>query len=205
MPRSTHEATTLDEIETDLRHASRLKERLVAQNLALLLATMERRLGHEPERLPPRSLVALSTVMLRAASRAVDRFDPTHGGRLAAPAGLALDRAVASWMSGHEQQVETAGRARRAMTRDTATGRLGRRFDPWQAWLEPDARVGRVLDQIDPAAAETLDRRYGLRAHDPHTLAALAEWLGVPHMHAARRERWALVEALEMARGTILP
>jgi sigma-70-like protein len=205
LPRSSHEATLLDEIETDLRLASRLKERLIAQTLPLLLGTMQKRLGHDPERLPPRSLTALSSAMLEAASRAVDRFDPTHGGRLAAPAGLALDRAAGHWLLQHTKKIETVGKARRALTRETAIGRIEHRFDPWQAWLEPDARIARILDQLDPASAEILDRRFGLKLHDPHTLTDLAAWLGIPLMHAARRERSALVSALARARGTILP
>ena len=205
MPRSSHEATTLDEIETDLRRASRLKERLIAQTLPVLIGTMTERLGHEPESLPQRALVELTNRMLVAASQAVDRFDPTHGGRLAAPASLTLDRAAGAWVSQQTHKVESLGRARRALTRETAVGLVQRRFDPWQVWLEPDARIARVLDQLEPAQAEILDRRYGLRAHDPHTLAALAAWLGVPVMHAARRERAALVLALGLARGTIHP
>ncbi len=205
MPRSSHQATILDEIETDLRLASRLKERLIAQTLPLLIGTMEKRLGHDPETLAQRSLVHLANEMLVAAAAAVDRYDPTHGGRLAAPAGLALDRAAGEWVSRQTHLVETAGRARRALTKDTATGRVERRFDPWQAWLEPDARIARILDQLAPDEAEILDRRYGLLNHDPHTLDQLAAWLGVPHMHAARRERSALVAALGRARGTIHP
>ncbi len=205
MPRSSHEATTLDQIETDLRLASRLKERLIAQTLPLLIGTMEKRLGHAPELLAQRSLVDLANEMLIAAARAVDRYDPTHGGRLAAPAGLALDRAAGQWVSRQTHQVETTGRARRALTKDTAIQRVERRFDPWQAWLEPDARIARILDRLDPHEAEVLDRRYGLACHDPHTLDELAAWLGVPRMHAARRERSALVEALGRARGTIQP
>lgn len=202
---SAHEATALDEIETMLRRASRLKERLIADSLGLLIATMERRLGSEAESLAPRPLARLSAVMLDALAGAVDRFDPTHGGRLAAPAGLALDRAAGAWLAASDRDPEVQGRARRALTAQTGANHIIRRFDAWQDWLEPDARVPRVLDKIAEADAELLSRRFGLGAFGPHTLDEVARWLGLPRMHAARRERSAIVAALAAARSTMHP
>lgn len=202
---SAHEATALDEIETVLRRVSRLKEQLIADSLAFFIATLERRLGSEAESLPPRPLAELSTVMLTALAGAVDRYDPTHGGRLAAPAGLALDRAAAAWLARREHEPQVVGRAKRTLTAQTGTSVIGRRFDPWQVWLEPDARVLRVLDRITESDAELLSRRFGFGVFVPHTLDELAAWLGLPRMHAARRERSALAAALSAARSTMHP
>jgi len=199
------EATALDEIETMLRRASRLKERLVADSLGLFIATMERRLGTDAESLAPRPLARLTGAMLGALAGAVDRYDPTHGGRLAAPAGLALDRAAAAWLATRDREPEILGRARRALTAQTGANQILRRFDPWQDWLEPDPRVPCVLDRVPEQDAELLRRRFGFGAFRPHTLEELAAWLELPRMHAARRERSAIVTALAAARSTMHP
>lgn len=203
LPSSAPEARAIDRIETNLRSASRLKERLVVDSLGLLVATMERRLGHEAERIPPRALADLTRAMLAALSQAADRYDPARGGRLAAPASLALDKAAATWISNRARDTQVAGRARRALTAADPGGRVVQALDPWQHWLEPDARIPAVLGRLTPPDAELLARRFGLGPHRPHTLDELAAWLELPHMHAARRERAALRAALAAARGTM--
>lgn len=203
---STHDATPLDAIETDLRRASRVKERLMVSTLGLMLATLEKRLDVSPVELPPRDLVTLCQVLLRSAAGAIDGFDPLHGGRLAAPVGLAFDRAAAGWIArrthlgSHEDR-----RAKRVLTPQTSLVVIGRTTDPWQFWLEPDARVEFVLDRLEEEHGMIVAVRFGLAGHWPQTLVEVSAGLGITHMHAALRERDAIRNALALARGTMSP
>ncbi len=201
----TPEVHALDQIETDLRRASRVKERLMVLTLGSMYATMERRLEQPPQELPPRTLHALCQEMLSGASFAVDRFDPLHGGRLAAPASLAFDRIAVQFIGGQAQEEHQSHRARRTLTPETSSAQLSHAFDPWQRWLEPDPRTSSVIESLKKDHQLILCLRFGLASDWPQTLAAVAEQLNLTHMHAAMRERAAMRAARAAARRTMTP
>jgi hypothetical protein len=85
----------LDAIETDLRWATLLAVELVRAERPLIVRTIEERAGGPLLSLPPGELRRWTAAAFRAAADAVARFDPTRGGRLAAPVSLALKDTLA--------------------------------------------------------------------------------------------------------------
>lgn len=192
----------IDAIETDLRRASRLKEALVRGELGLLLATAQERLEIEIAQMPERQLGGLIDTLFEALCAGVDRFDPFAGGRLAAPAGLALDRAALAWMRSNPLERPADTRARRAPASARRDG--GRRCtDPWQRWLEVDARLPGVLERLCEEDAWLLGERFGLRGAWPSTAVEVAARQGMTPAHVARWERRAVARALATARGGV--
>lgn len=192
----------VDAIESDLRRSSRLKTALVQGELGLLVATARRRLEVEPSQLPERALTSLMNALFAALCASVDRFDPFAGGRLASPAGLALDRAALAWMRANPLERPADTRARRAPA--PARTDLGDGWvDRWQRWLEPDARVSGVLGRLSAEDAWLLRERFGLDGAWPGTLVQIAMRQEMTPAHVARWERRAIASALAAARGGV--
>lgn len=187
----------LDAIETDLRHAARLRALLVRSQLPLLIRTIEERAG-PPERLPSERARVLLERGLRVVSEAADRWDPGRGGRLAGAVTVALGRR-ARLFGGAGGAV--AGRAGMRLPGGIRVRDWTLQVAPWQAWLEVDARIPGVLGGLGERDRVVLERRFGLDGGPPETLEALAERLGVPRMHAARAVRGAVRRGLEAGRS----
>lgn len=207
LPRHNPAAGACDEIETRLRWASRLKAELVRSQLSLAFRTIRAGLEHDAATLPRAAAASLIHASMTAIIESTDHFDPSKGGRLAAPVGIALNRVVARWARAAPPHDPT----RAAPFFDPATLPLRewtRHVDPWQRRLEPDPRVRRALPCIDPAHASFLAARFGwpapgasTAAAPPATLAALAPRFNLTLHHASARERTAIVAALRAARA----
>lgn len=63
-----------------------------------------------------------------------------------------------------------------------------------------NGRIGNWLQQLDTKQREVIERRFGLRGHEPHTLEAIGEWLGVTR----ERVRQIQIEALGRLRRMML-
>ncbi len=200
---STAQAGMIDEAETILRQVSQVKSVLAASQLGLLLATAERRVEAPIQTLPEKKIQSLVDAMFVALCGAIDGFDPFHGGRLAARAGMAMDREAAAYLRAQHPGKAIEGRARRTLIARDADSTGSRLVDPWQAVLEPDPRVAVEVANDTIEGAEILRWRFGLAGERPRTLAQVAEQLGTPVMHAARLERSAVRLALSKARSRI--
>ncbi|MBI2760005.1 MAG: hypothetical protein HYX51_01085 [Chloroflexi bacterium] len=188
-------ATAIDRVRTDLLWAARLKAELVRTQTRLLLGTIE---GRTPDGLaladlPARQAAALWATGLAAASAAVDRFDPARGGRLAAPVGIALNRALAGWFGAHRSL------ARAAASADTPMPDWTRTVCPWQAWCEPPEGLRAAMGLAAPADRELLMPRLGWLVSEPTTIERLAQELGLSVAAAATAERRALRRVLSAA------
>lgn len=202
MNRQPTTSEQVDAVETALRRASRVKRVLVHGELRLLVATARRRLELEPEQLPERTLASLVDALFAALCGAVDRFDPFHGGRLAAPAGMALDRAALAWMRANPIKLPADTRARRALISvPAATGE--RAVDVWQSWLEPDVRTEGVLHRLGEDEARLLRERFGLEGAWPKTVVEIARVEEMLPSHVVRWERRAIRQALEASRSGV--
>lgn len=202
-------AAGVDEAETRLRWAARLKAELVRSQLPLVVRTIESGLGRPPEQLRSPVLLGLVRASLAAVAEAVDQFKPggpsegkVGGGRLAAPVGLAMTRVVARFAREHAAEFRTGAGAR-------AAPRLGagvhlpdwtRSVAPWQAFLEPDPRVRAGLAGIDERARVFLTERFGWGG-PPKTLVELAGIFKTTVMKAAMFERKAIRAALGRGAG----
>lgn len=189
----------LDEIETDLRWATLLKRELIRSQFGLILSTLELQVGGLIDSISPNRVSFLLMGSIRITGDAIDRFDPSHSGRITSPIGLAITRFAS-------QQPDVAGPAN--------SGKAGRRIpdghtiedwtqiiNPWTRWLMPDRRIESVLDLLDERDRVIFNRRFGLDSSPPVSRVGMAELLGTSTMHCARFERAAIRNGLSVVRG----
>ncbi|MEZ6242626.1 MAG: sigma factor-like helix-turn-helix DNA-binding protein [Phycisphaerales bacterium] len=201
---SAPKARALDDAETALRWAGRLKAMLVRPHLRLILTSLESE-GVSPETHGTSGLRRLVLEGVGVLAGVVDRFDASRGGRLAAACSIAMGRHVSAWKRAHESAPAAAGRATRRFRPEAPTPDWTRLVAPWQAWLEPDPRLAPVLDRLDERDRVVLSRRFALDGEPPETLSDLAERLGTTRVHAARYEREAVRAGLALARQAFSP
>jgi len=191
----------VDHIETDLRWAARLKAEILRPHWRLLLQTIEGRVGRRAEEVRPADLQRLIDVAFSHASQAIDLFDPTKGGRIAGPIGLAVDKAITDWMKRRPSVDASPRRASSLLTFGTIIRDWTLRVAPWQRWLEPDPRLRRASEASGfPAeTASFLAARFGWNGSPPQTLEALAAARGLTAIRVAMLEH----ACLKAARDTI--
>lgn len=207
---STPEAERLDEAETLLRWAARLKAELVRAQQGLLLRTLEARLGRALEEVRAVDLVDLAGLGIRAIADAIDTHDPFGGGgklpgRLAAPAGIAIDRAVARWSRDHAQKSAGRGRATPRLSSGVALPDWTLSVCSWQEWTEPDPRARAGAAALPEPDRGFLLRRFGWDGGPPATLDQLAPSFGLTRIavvgHERELVRGAVAAARELAGG----
>ncbi len=198
LPRHGARATDVDAIETDLRWAARIKAELVRSQLPLVVRTLESSLAKQPEEMRAGEIAPLLTGCIAALASAIDDFHPHKGGRLAAPAGLAVTRVVTR----HQRSQASLPLRPRALPRLSAGTLIPdwtRRIAPWhefggRVWLEPRASARSGLDGLSEFERRLLTVRYGWGPR-PHTLTEAAAVLGTTVLRAGPLERRALRSA----------
>lgn len=192
-------ALDVDQIETDLRWAARLKAELVRGELPLIVRTLESRLPGGLRALAPERCVALLEEAIRAAGEAADAFDPSRGGRLAGPVGLAVDRVGARWARAGAGMGVSAARAQVLLRDGPWVQDWTRTLCAWQAWLEPPSRVRdwALAAPAEDARGVFLRARFGW-GERPRTLDDVARRLGIRPTRAPIVES----EALRLAGRT---
>jgi hypothetical protein len=204
LPRHGVSGAAIDAIETDLRWAMRLKVELVRSQLPLLIRTLEAALERPLDEARSGLASAIIATGLSAIAEAVDAYDPDKGGRLAAPAGIAVQRAAAKFVRDHAPElVASSGRATPRLSQGVWVADWTRSVSPWQAWngglwLEADPRLRAGAERIDSRLRRLLALRQGW-GEAPLTIAAVAKRLGLPAMRAAVMERRAVREARRAA------
>ena len=196
---SVPSGAALDLIETDLRFAGMLKIELVRSQFHLILSTIEHRIEGVIDTLDPARVSFLLLGSIRIVGDAIDRFDPWHAGRIAAPAGLAITRFCSQQPD--VAQPTSTGKAMRRIPPGHAIEDWTGLVNPWHRWLMPDARTGLVLGGLDERDRLILVRRFGLDGRPPMARGALAELLGTSISHSARFERLAIRNGLAAARA----
>ena len=193
LDRAAPSSTTLDQIETNLRWATMLKSKLIEAQLNLILSTIEHQIVGPIDSLDPSRASFLLIESIRVASDAIDRFDPTHAGRIAAPVGLAITR-FASRQPDIAQPV-TSGKATRRIPPGHKVVDWTRILNPWSRYLMLDRRIGLILDQLMERDQIIITRRFALDGHPPCTRQRLAGLLNTNLIHAARFEQSAIRNA----------
>jgi len=206
LERASPAIAEIDEVETLLRWAARVKAEMVRSQLPLAVRTIEAFAGRPLTALPARAAGQAARLGIDAVIEGVERFDPAKGGRLAAPVSLALSRVVSQWVKGDGAAWVGEGPSTRAAPRcDPETVDLDdftQRVCSWQAWLEPDPRVREGLGRVTAEQAALLVQRYGWAWGDdegagpPQTLAAIGARLGVIPARVSRLEQQAMRAAL---------
>jgi hypothetical protein len=177
-----------------LRWASRIKAELVRSQLGLLLRTVDSQLGRPLTEFPGAIAVDLVGTLAAAVFEAADRHDPFKGGRLAAPAGIAMNRAAAKWAEDHPRELapQPARPLARAAPSHARTEHIWMALTPWSAWLEPAPGVREKIDSINPRERDVLIVRLGWDARPPRTVAEAAKELSLTTQAVIRAERLAM-------------
>lgn len=188
----------IDWIETRLRWATRIKAELVRSQLGLMLRTAESQLGRGLADFPGAVAVDLVGALAAAVFDATDRHDPFKGGRLAAPAGLAMNRAAAKWAEEHPREAgpQAARTLARAAPSHARLDHIWAGSTPWASWLEPPPGTRERIDSVKGRGREVLIARLGWDAHRPRTVLETARALGLTPQAVIRAERAAMRQLL---------
>lgn len=176
-------AGALDEIETDLRWAALIKQRLVRLAMPAAVARIEAHLGRALLDQPTERILALLSQAADIAALAAETIDPSRKQRLGRVVSLQVDRSLAA--QGDELQTRRAA-ARHGPGPLPIRGLLDR-VCPWQAWLDLQPRLRRHVARLDDPARHLLQRRYGFDGRPPLTLAHLASVTAGTAIATARR------------------
>ena len=163
----------IDEIETDLRTALRLRTLLVERGLVIAFGRADHFYDAGPERLPSEELRTLVRALRRSVLDVVAGFDPAR---------QRFDRAVSlasDYILAQQLPVRRPTRAA-ARHRSGVPGRLLGEVAQWQGLVDVLAhRAVEIAEEIaakGPLAAEArlVARRYGFAGLAPRTIEALA-------------------------------
>jgi hypothetical protein len=169
----------LDQAETDLRWATRLKRRLIESLVPAAILRVEQHL-RRPLQAERRDVIrATLAAAIAVGSRAVETVDPSRGQALLRAFRYAMDRELATM--GLEAHEHRAG-SRHAAGSISLAEEMGR-LDAWQPWLEPRADWWAACE----GSAAIFAMRYGLAGSPPLTLEALAAALKLPVPAAAKK------------------
>lgn len=186
------ERSRIDQIETDLRTALRLREALVERGLIIAWGRADHLCAGAPERLPSDELRSMARAIGNAVREIVTNFDPSRQ-RFDRAISLAADLALAKLVS--------VRRTTRAAVRHAAglPMRLLGDLAQWESLVEPpNSRRDRVMAALAEGsnspksfarradvspdahpetllAAQLLARRYGWGGYAPATVERLAE------------------------------
>lgn len=190
---STPTASEVDEGETLIRWALRLRSALVLSQMPTIVRTIEARLDRPLEHVRSDILRELLERAIVAGGQSVDAFDPSSGARLAARVGMGVDRAIAPIVRAHASELRAAGDGR-ALPKVSSQAPI----TDWQdllaeglLWLDLPARCRARMGELDPRTRAFLSKRYGLHER-PATLAELQDAFDLSRIRAPRFERLAI-------------
>ena len=172
------ERSRIDQIETDLRTALRLREVLVERGLVIAWGRADHLCAGGPERLPSDELRMMARAIGNAVREIVTNFDPSRqrfDRAISLGADLALAKLVSTRRTARAAVRHASGLPMRVM------GELAQ----WESLVEPPiVRRERVLAALGHGAALRSDnkddapllaRRYGWGGYAPTTVERLAE------------------------------
>jgi hypothetical protein len=202
-PAANPQSEALDQAETALRWAARLKAELIRPLLTLAVETVEAVIGAPFETLGVQEAGELMTIQLDVIRDTVDHADPAGTGRLAGAAALGLSTAASRWVKLHPKPKSAMGvpRAVRTLPAGVSVRDWTLHVAAWQAWLEPDARVRGVLGKMPEESATLLGLRFGWLGERPLTQSEVGARLGWSRISMPRAERVAIRLGLALARG----
>lgn len=180
-------ASEVDQIETRLRWAARLKAELVRSQLSLLIETIESAIEQKIESLGQADADRVVQAGIARLAAAVDLYDPFRGGRLAGASSLVLAR----FANQLPRRAESGLATKRAMPRlsgDMPISDFTRSVCRWQEWLEPLINARAAAKLAEPTRSY-VESRFGLNGKIPKSLSAAAKEAGLSLPAAAVRER----------------
>lgn len=199
-PRSSE----IDEAQTMLRWAARLKAALIQSQFRLITQNLEASLELDLTMFKSSLLKKLLFASIQAAAETVDLHAFTQAssrGRLAAPMALAINRLAVRWEKEHASELHAAAPTQsgsRALSRllpGIAIEDWTLQVAPWQKVVEPDARLKTASERVSKPQRELLVMRFGWGDGPPRMLGECAKLLKVSSIKIARMERDALAAA----------
>ncbi len=179
-------AADIDLAETRLRWATRLKAKLLAGLRADLISTVEIHLGRKLAQAPTAEIESAYRLVVDAAARAIDRFDPARQGRLAQVAVHTLRGDLARRPNPESAASARVRRERGALMLPDRPAALF----PWGRALELRRGARSAADRLDAEARDILSRRFAWSGLAPQTYAEIGLALGRPvHRIAAAEQR----------------
>lgn len=187
LPRHQPRAADIDEAETRLRWATRLKVRLLGGLRAAALSTIEIHLGRKLAQCAAGEIEAAYRLALGSLSRSIDAFDARRQGRVRAVAVHALRTELARAWS--RSVSPSAARARHEQ-RSVVLPDLPALVFPWRSVLELPAGAWAAAAALEEEHRRILAARFGWTGRPPQTHASIANALGRPvHRIAAAEHR----------------
>ena len=175
-------AEMVDEIETSLRWASRVKRRLVEGALPAAIRAIEQALHRPLSELPSPHVLVLIHLAVRTASTAVETSDPARGSGLDRVVAFAMGRTMATQTLGVR-----AGRAAARHAGETlATAAMFDTLNEWQVDLDLPWRMRTRIGALSDEARDVVTLVMGLGDEAPLTPSDAAKRLNVTRSHAAR-------------------
>jgi len=181
--RSAITTPALDEAETHLRRAVYLKRALMHASQRIVLGAIQEHASCEFEAIAQESARRAHRAANAALSKAIDRFDPTTGGRLAARAGISLSRALARLSDIQTQESQSTNVPEPEVKLYDWT----RAIIEQQASLLPPELVGPTHAPENHDARSLLMQRFGLASGVPRTIDELAKIHSTTRLATARR------------------
>lgn len=189
LPASGAAVASIDRAETDLRWVSALKAALLWPLRTVVLESFESACGNRADALRAADLAPGLALAWRAASEALDRFDPKSAGRLAAPVTLAVSRAVAPWARARATSPAMGRAAPRLIDHPMVAWHSA--LDPWQSFLA--LRDAALVGELGDPHRVWLTIRHGLSGSGPRTVAEAARQIGIAPRAGAKHDREALL------------
>ncbi len=205
----------VDEIETILRWAARVKAELVRTQLPLAVGTIEAGAERPLASLTPAQAAGAYALAIGTIAEAVERHDPFKAGRLAAQAGMALNRTIAAWWRSTHAPSGSA-RAGAARLRPTAPDLITLddftlSLCPWQRELDLAPRLRHVLASAAEPGRTIVARRMGWQipidasstvgGGPPASLAQIGQEMSRPIWRIARLESACIRSLIAAARA----
>jgi hypothetical protein len=184
MSRSSPRAIAIDRAEADLRFAAIVRRELIRSELGMVKSAIEGRLGVTLASLAPRHAILAHDAAIDALIVATGSFDPTRGGRLAASAGLAINKALAPVERTIREQPDPrggAGETPQAGLRDWT-----RRVAPWCRWLDLPPGFEQRIGALPSPGDKTIALLHGLLSGPPLSAGEIAEELGLSRVAVVR-------------------
>lgn len=181
-------AHDLDDLETYLRWACRLKMKIMSAYLKPALMTIQIHLGQSLLDQPTGEIRRHHARLISALARNVDTFDPTGRRGFEGVMTFSLSRELAA---DSETGPATRARVRRDAGRVTLQGDVDDLY-PWSTLIRRFDRYAGPAAELDPPESRILTLRAGWTGMRPMTHLAISQELGIAPEQVARVEQRAL-------------
>jgi len=198
----------LDEIETDLRWASRLKAKLAWLAFPSAIRSIGQNLPRPLLELPSDQIAALIIRAIGVISDVIESIDPGRGQRLERLTSFTTDRELARIQPSSTGRQSAVRKIKAAAKHSGAAIPLGdamRRLCRWNEWLGLRSDLQVHVASLEEPMREVITRRFGLDGTRPQTSEMIAAATALTPIRVVRVEHRGIRELRRLARSAITP